>query len=143
MQGASTWDGALEVAWRLAAAGELDRGSIEGGDFWAVAAEQRLAPLLYAAAVSGAGMDTVVRWVHGQGIRELDQALLTAGEGANEAYDAVRAFEAQADRTRTSIEATAQRCSAPTVSHASSARPGRARSPPTACSTGPRRSPDR
>jgi type IV secretion system protein VirD4 len=108
LQRAHTWDGALEVAWRLASAGELDRRGVEGGDFWAIAAEQRLAPLLYAAAVSGAGMDTVVRWVQGQGLRELDQALLTAGEGANEAYDAVRAFEAQADRTRTSIEATAQ-----------------------------------
>jgi type IV secretion system protein VirD4 len=104
---ASTWDGALEVAWRLAAAGEVDRRSVEGGDFWAVAAEQRLAPLLYAA-VSGAGMDSVVRWIHGQGIRELDQALLCAGEGGHAAYDAARAFEAQADRTRTSIEATAQ-----------------------------------
>ncbi len=108
LEGARTWDGALEVAWRLASAGELDRRSVEGGDFWAVAAEQRLAPLLYAAAVSGAGMDTVVRWIHGQGIRELDQALLCAGEGGHAAYDAVRAFEAQADRTRTSIEATAQ-----------------------------------
>jgi len=108
LHAANTWDGALEVAWRLAAAGELDRRSVEGGDFWAVAAEQRLAPLLYAAAVSGAGMDTVVRWIHGQGIRELDQALLIAGEGGHAAYDAVRAFEAQADRTRTSIEATAQ-----------------------------------
>jgi type IV secretion system protein VirD4 len=108
LHAADTWDGALEVAWRLAAAGELDRRSTEGGDFWAVAAEQRLAPLLYAAAVTGAGMDTVVRWVHGQGMRELDQALLCAGEGGHEAYDAVRAFEAQADRTRTSIEATAQ-----------------------------------
>jgi type IV secretion system protein VirD4 len=108
LHAAHTWDGALEVAWRLASAGELDPRSMEGGDFWAVAAEQRLAPLLYAAATSGAGMDTVVRWVHGQGIRELDQALLTAGEGGHAAYDAVRAFEAQADRTRTSIEATAQ-----------------------------------
>jgi type IV secretion system protein VirD4 len=108
LHAADTWDGALEVAWRLAAAGELDRRSTEGGDFWAVAAEQRLAPLLYAAAVTGAGMDTVVRWVHGQGMRELDQALLCAGEGGHEAYDAVRAFEAEADRTRTSIEATAQ-----------------------------------
>jgi type IV secretion system protein VirD4 len=108
LHGAHTWDGALEVAWRLAAAGEVDRRAVEGGDFWAIAAEQRLAPLLYAAAVSDASMDAVVRWVHGQGRRELDQALLTAGQGANEAYDAVRAFEAQADRTRTSIEATAQ-----------------------------------
>ena len=108
LHAAGTWDGALEVAWRLAAAGELDRRSVEGGDFWAVAAEQRLAPLLYAAAVSGAGMDAVVRWICGQGSRELDQALLCAGEGGHAAYDAVRAFEAQADRTRTSIEATAQ-----------------------------------
>ncbi|HUA02784.1 MAG TPA: type IV secretory system conjugative DNA transfer family protein [Solirubrobacteraceae bacterium] len=108
LHAAHTWDGALEVAWRLASAGELDRKSVEGGDFWAVAAEQRLAPLLYAAAVSGAGMDTVVRWIYGQGMRELDQALLCAGEGGHPAYDAVRAFEAQADRTRTSIEATAQ-----------------------------------
>ncbi len=114
---ARTWDGALEVAWRLAAAGELDRRSVEGGDFWAIAAEQRLAPLLYAAARAGAAVEAVVRWVYGQGARELDQALARAtGEASDEqqladayaAYDAVRAFEAQADRTRSSIEATAQ-----------------------------------
>jgi type IV secretion system protein VirD4 len=117
LHGAGTWDGALEVAWRLASAAEVDRRSVEGGDFWAVAAEQRLAPLLYTAAASGAGMDSVIRWVHGQGGRELDEALMRiSGEAENEAratdayaaYDAVRAFEAQADRTRTSIEATAQ-----------------------------------
>jgi type IV secretion system protein VirD4 len=113
----TSWDGALEVAWRLAAAGELDRRQTEGGDFWAVAAEQRLAPLLYAAACGGGGIEAVVRWAYGQGSRELDQTLARlTGEAsddaeladANAAYDAVRAFEAQADRTRTSIEATAQ-----------------------------------
>jgi type IV secretion system protein VirD4 len=117
LHGARTWDGALEVAWRLASAAEVDRRSMEGGDFWAVAAEQRLAPLLYAAAAGGAGMDSVVRWVYGQGARELDQTLMRiSGEAQDEqrmldahaAYDAVRAFEAQADRTRSSIEATAQ-----------------------------------
>jgi type IV secretion system protein VirD4 len=117
LRGAVTWDGALEVAWRLASAAEVDRRSVEGGDFWAVAAEQRLAPLLYTAAASGAGMDSVIRWVGGQGARELDQALMRiSGEAQDDrrvadayaAYDAVRAFEAQADRTRTSIEATAQ-----------------------------------
>jgi type IV secretion system protein VirD4 len=117
LHAAATWDGALEVAWRLASAAEVDRRSVEGGDFWAVAAEQRLAPLLYTAAASGGGMDSVIRWVHGQGARELDEALMRiSGEADNEgraadayaAYDAVRAFEAQADRTRTSIEATAQ-----------------------------------
>jgi type IV secretion system protein VirD4 len=117
LHGACTWDGALEVAWRLAAAGELDQRGVEGGDFWALAAEQRLAPLLYAAAATGAGMDVVVRWVYGQGGRELDRTLLELSgsapedserEGAHAAYDAVRAFESQADRTRSSIEATAQ-----------------------------------
>jgi type IV secretion system protein VirD4 len=117
LRGASNWDGALEVAWRLAAAGELDQRGVEGGDFWAIAAEQRLAPLLFAAARTGAGMAAVVRWAYGQGSRELDEAIseVTGSardeaelEGAHAAYDAVRAFEAQADRTRSSIEATAQ-----------------------------------
>ena len=114
---AQTWDGALEVAWRLAAAGELDQRGVEGGDFWAIAAEQRLAPLLFTAARTDAGMEAVVRWAYGQGTRELDNAIsqLTGSarneaelEGAHAAYDALRAFEAQADRTRSSIEATAQ-----------------------------------
>jgi type IV secretion system protein VirD4 len=117
LPGARTWDGALEVAWRLAAAGELDQRGVEGGDFWAIAAEQRLAPLLYTAAATGASIDSVVRWAYGQGARELHQALGALADGARDerelagahaAYDAVRAFEAQADRTRSSIEATAQ-----------------------------------
>jgi type IV secretory pathway TraG/TraD family ATPase VirD4 len=114
---AASWDGALEVAWRLACAGEMDQRHTDGGEFWAVAAEQRLAPLLYTAAKTDAGIDALVRWTYGQGTRELDCALAqVAGEAGDEAeleeahcaYDAVRAFEAQADRTRSSIEATAQ-----------------------------------
>jgi type IV secretion system protein VirD4 len=117
LHAAKSWDGALEVAWRLAAAAELDQRGVEGGDFWAIAAEQRLAPLLYAAAMTDAGMGAVVRWAYGQGARELDRSLMeltgSAGDeaelnGAHAAYDAVRAFESQADRTRSSIEATAQ-----------------------------------
>ena len=117
LRAATTWDGALEVASRLAAAGEVDQRGVEGGDFWAIAAEQRLAPLLYAGARSGATIESVVRWAYGQGSRALDEALerlvKDAGDArqladAHAAYDAVRAFEAQADRTRSSIEATAQ-----------------------------------
>ena len=78
LRGASSWDGALEVAWRLAAAGELDQRGVEGGDFWAIAAEQRLAPLLFAAARTGAGMAAVVRWAYGQGSRELYEAISAA-----------------------------------------------------------------
>jgi type IV secretion system protein VirD4 len=117
LRGATTWDGALEVAWRLASAGELDQRGVEGGDFWAVAAEQRLAPLLFTAAGTGAGIEQVVAWAYGQGRRSLDSALdrLISSAATDErhrdaraAYDAVLAFDAQADRTRTSIEATAQ-----------------------------------
>jgi type IV secretion system protein VirD4 len=117
LRGAVTWDGALEVAWRLAAAGEVDGKGVEGGDFWAVAAEQRLAPLLHVAARTGSSMEAVVRWTYGQGTRELDAAVseLTGSardddelQDAHAAYDALRAFESQADRTRSSIEATAQ-----------------------------------
>ncbi len=117
LHSAGTWDGALEVAWRLAGAAALDQRGVESGDFWAIAAEQRLAPLLYTAAATGADMDAVVRWVYGQGARELDLALARLSEyaeddrqlaAAHRAFDAIRAFEAQADRTRSSIEATAQ-----------------------------------
>jgi type IV secretion system protein VirD4 len=114
---AETWEGALESAWRLASAAELDGRGVEGGEFWAAAAEQRLAPLLFAAAHSGDGMDALVGWAYGQHLRELDAALEQAAqrardqaerEDAQAAYDAARAFQAQADRTRSSIEATAQ-----------------------------------
>lgn len=117
LHGAQTWDGALEAAWRLAAAGELDQRGVEGGDFWAVAAEQRLAPLLYAAARSGSSVERVVAWAYGQSPRELDRMIEACHRQANgpqeqadaqSAYDAVRAFESQADRTRSSIEATVQ-----------------------------------
>ncbi len=117
LRGAATWEGALETAWRLTAAGEIDGRGVEGGEFWSVAAEQRLAPLLFAAARSGAGMEQVVAWVYGQANRQLDAALEEAAhaartnlerQDAQRAYEAVRAFQEQADRTRSSIEATAQ-----------------------------------
>src|SRR5207237_9301220 len=83
---ARTWDGALEVGCRVAAAGQLDQHSVDNGDFWSIAAEQRLAPLLYVAAVSEAKIDDVVRWAYGQGIRELQDGLdRAAGQATTEA----------------------------------------------------------
>ena len=70
---AHTWNGALETAQRIASAGEIDSGSVKGGSFWAQAAEQRLAPLLYTAARTRRGMREVVQWVYGQGGAELDR----------------------------------------------------------------------
>jgi type IV secretion system protein VirD4 len=117
LRAADTFDGALEVAHRLASAGEVDQRSVESGEFWTVAAEQRLAPLLYAAAHSGKGIDTLVRWAYGQGELELGAALnqvMRTAESehdrhdARSAFDAASAFTAQPDRTRGSIEGTVQ-----------------------------------
>ena len=114
---ATSWDGALEAAWRLASAGEVDQRGSESGDFWAIAAEQRLAPLLYTAARSGGGIPQVLAWAYGQGARELEHRLEellgdsrdpAVRDDARQAYEAVRGFQSQADRTRSSIEATVQ-----------------------------------
>ena len=114
---ARTWNDALETAQRMASAGEMDTGSVKGGSFWAQAAEQRLAPLLYAAARSSRGIGDVVQWVYGQGGAELDRImhqLIDHNSGANEradaqqAYDAHVAFTQLAGETRGSIEGTAQ-----------------------------------
>src|SRR6202000_3001818 len=58
---------------------------------------QRLAPLLYVAARTDAGMDAVVRWTYGQGARELDAAVseLTGSapaEGEATAQGLLRAY---------------------------------------------------
>ena len=117
LRGATTFDGALEVAHRLASAGEIDQRSVESGEFWTVAAEQRLAPLLYAAACTGRGIAAVVRWAYGQGGHELLDTLhdlVRSAESdvrrqdAQAAHDAAAAFAAQPERTRGSIEGTVQ-----------------------------------
>ena len=117
LAGAGSWNGALQTAQRMASAGETDTGSVKGGSFWSQAAEQRLAPLLYAAARTGRGMGEVVRWVYGQGGAELDRLmheLIGDSRGAAERADAQQAHDAHlafcqlAGETRGSIEGTAQ-----------------------------------
>jgi type IV secretion system protein VirD4 len=114
---ARTWDGALSTAMRLSAAAELDTATVKGGNYWLAAAEQRLAPLLWAAAQTDAGIAAVVRWGYGQGDAELPpilHRLLDAARPGNAladaqaAYDAHVAFEALAGETRSSIESTVQ-----------------------------------
>jgi type IV secretion system protein VirD4 len=117
MAAVTTFDAALEVAHRIASAGEVDQRTVESGEFWTVAAEQRLAPLLYAAARTGSGVPALVRWGYGQGERELTDLLARLMREANTdedrrdaqaAYDAAAAFRSQPDRTRGSIEGTVQ-----------------------------------
>jgi type IV secretion system protein VirD4 len=114
---AHTWDGALSTALRMSSAGELDTSAVKGGSYWSAAAEQRLAPLLWAAAHTNAGMGAVVRWAYGQGDAELPAILHRlldhattphAVADAQAAYDAHIAFDALAGETRSSIESTVQ-----------------------------------
>jgi type IV secretion system protein VirD4 len=113
----SSWNGALQTAQRMASAGETDTSTVKGGSFWSQAAEQRLAPLLYASARTGRGMSDVVRWVYGQGGAELDRIMHDLAEAsrdrleradAQQAHDAHLAFCQLAGETKGSIESTAQ-----------------------------------
>ncbi len=117
LRAAATWDGALSTAMRMSAGGEVDTSTVTGGSYWQAAAEQRLAPLLWAAARTDAGIGAVVRWAYGQGDSELPailQALLhgaadeRARADAQAAYDAHVAFEQLAGDTRSSIESNVQ-----------------------------------
>ena len=114
---ARTWNHALETAQRIAGAGEMDPTTVKGGSFWSQAAEQRLAPLFYAAARTGRGIGDVVRWIYGQGGAELDRIMHDLVEhsprtderaDAQHALDAHLAFSQLAGETRGSIEGTAQ-----------------------------------
>ena len=73
----------------LLPADRLDQRGVEGGDFWAIAAEQRLAPLLFTAARTGAGMAAVVRWAYGQGSRELYEAISQLTGSARDEDEAI------------------------------------------------------
>jgi type IV secretory pathway TraG/TraD family ATPase VirD4 len=112
-----SWNGALQTAQRMASAGETDTSTVKGGSFWSQAAEQRLAPLLYAAARTGRGMGEVVGWVYGQGGAGLDRVMHDLVEDsrdpreradAQQAHNAHLAFSQLAGETKGSIEGTAQ-----------------------------------
>jgi type IV secretion system protein VirD4 len=116
VNGSHTWDGALSSALRLASAGGVETRNVKGGDFFTAAAEQRLAPLLFAAARSGRDIRAVVRWAYGQGEAELpgvlhkllDAATPAERGDAQAAFDAHNGFAGMAGDTRTSIESTVQ-----------------------------------
>jgi type IV secretion system protein VirD4 len=64
LDGCEDWGYALEQAYWLAQAGSLGPGEGSAAHFWNEEATTLLAPLLHAAALSGAGMDTVLRWLN-------------------------------------------------------------------------------
>jgi type IV secretion system protein VirD4 len=117
LHAACDWDGALSQAMRMTAGAELDTSAVRDGSFWRAAAEARLAPLLYAAARTHAGIGAVVRWAYGQGDSDLPpilQDLLAKAKDDREradaqaAFDAHAAFAALASDTRSSVESNLQ-----------------------------------
>jgi len=104
---ASDWQGALRMAaWLASTARAGERGGLQDSDFWYAVAQKLLAPLLFAAAHSGAAMTDVMRWVDLQDEEEPLRALQKTRE-----LDAIQAFAASVnreERTRSSAYTTAE-----------------------------------
>jgi type IV secretion system protein VirD4 len=74
-----SWGGAQRVTSWLNEAADPKASSVSDGHYWNNQARIGLAPLLHAAAVSGATMCDVVRWVDTQEIEQVRMALARAG----------------------------------------------------------------
>ena len=94
------------AAWLASTARAGERGGLQDSDFWYAVAQKLLAPLLYAAASTGATMSDVMRWVDLQDEEEPLRALHQTGQ-----LDALQAFAAsinREERTRSSAYTTAE-----------------------------------
>lgn len=102
---ARTWPGARRVAADLTEVARAE-GTTPDGEFWYATAAKLLAPLLFAAAVAGASMADVVRWVDTQEVHEV-LAILEAA-AVPEALQAARASWQRDDRQRSAVYTTAE-----------------------------------
>ena len=103
---ATSWPGARRVAAAMVAAARAGGAGLSDGDFWYATAGKLLAPLLFAAAVSGRTMADVVRWVDTQEVDEVSDLLGMAG--VEEAHLAAEASWRREDRQRSSVFTTAE-----------------------------------
>ncbi len=101
-----TWSGARRVAAALVDTARAGDAPMADGDFWYASAAKLLAPLLHAAAVSGATIGDVVRWLDEQDEATPTDALVDAGAWA--ALQAARACWGRDDRQRSAVYATAE-----------------------------------
>ncbi len=100
------WGGARKVSSWLCKANKSAGGGLSDGDFWFSAAEKMMSPYLFAAAVGGKDMATVLRWIDVNEEREVKAILDRAG-----VIEAQTAFEANMkrdERTKSSIFTTAE-----------------------------------
>ncbi len=101
-----TWPGARRAAAGLTDVAKTSVGTMADGDFWYATATKMLAPLLFAAACGGRGMDDVVRWVNTQEEAEVIDLLVSAG--VPEAVHAAQSTFGKEDRQRSSIYTTVE-----------------------------------
>jgi len=106
LQASTTWVTARRTAGSLTDVARSSPGALADGDFWYAMAAKLLAPLLLAAAASGATMADVVRWVDTQEVDEVVDALGSAGEPL--ALQAMRAAWGRDDRQRSAVYTTAE-----------------------------------
>ena len=106
LAGAGTWTGARRTAAALVGAARAGTNGTADADFWYATASKLLAPLLFAAAVSGRTMADVVRWVDTQETAEICDVLAEAG--VEEALLAAEASFSREERARSSIFTTAE-----------------------------------
>ena len=103
---ACTWSGARRTAAALCSVARAGEGGMDDAGFWYANAEKLLAPLLFAAAMAGASMADVVRWLDEEETSEVLLALELAG--VPEALRAVRTSFGREERQRASVYATAE-----------------------------------
>jgi type IV secretion system protein VirD4 len=94
---ARTWSGALRAGESLASAAHPDQANA-ANEFWDKEAASMLAPLLHAAALAGAGMAEVVRWLDARDFKDPLNILKAANAGA--AADQLEGVDRRDERNR-------------------------------------------
>jgi type IV secretion system protein VirD4 len=102
------WRGALRVASWLCSAARQGAGGLQESAFWYAAAEKLLAPLLWAAAVSGGEIRHVVGWLDAGPEAQPEVTRLLRRFGPREALGAWQASWNRDPRQRASIYTTAE-----------------------------------
>ncbi len=100
-----TWDDATAMAHLLVRTARMQAGR-EEGNFWNERAGNLLAPLLYAAAISGGGMRAVLRSVQHRDASDAIGVLASGGADAKLALAALSDAETANDRERSSTYST-------------------------------------
>jgi hypothetical protein len=109
LHAATTWEGALQTAHRIASSAKAAAGDLSDGSFWFANGEKLLAPLLLAASRACGTMETVVTWID-EGPEACARTVLPILDTSEES-SAARAFQAthnREERARSSVNTTTE-----------------------------------